>query len=396
MVNQIQLIKIKTDEESIKSKDITISSLDKPLSFDLFDINIIDLNSISIWYGSDRNHLKTHYKKDFEILKKLLNNSNSINILIFPQNMEIQWSTPLQYHAEELSKMGELISDNKISLVYERNYVEIEGNRFFADFYFSDDENMIIEAEKSNKALVISPKQNLYFSTLELSSYKDLKIFLTKINVISKRHNAPVWFDELNYFNDLELKDLIHEQELIISQSKEKIKESQYILDSNSKFKSILFTQSNDLVSVVLEILGNIFCYDFSKFEDIKKEDFRMELNDLILIGEIKGVKGNVKSKYISQVDVHLQDYLENNDCIQDDKKVKSVLIINYQRDIHPLNREKINDQQIKIAKRNNCLIIDSHSLLKTYEKFLNKELDVKKLKEYIGNKKGLFDLNEI
>lgn len=396
MVNQIQLIKIKTDEESIKSKDITISSLDKPLSFDLFDINIIDLNSISIWYGSDRNHLKTHYKKDFEILKKLLNNSNSINILIFPQNMEIQWSTPLQYHAEELSKMGELISDNKISLVYERNYVEIEGNRFFADFYFSDDENMIIEAEKSNKALVISPKQNLYFSTLELSSYKDLKIFLTKINVISKRHNAPVWFDELNYFNDLELKDLIHEQELIISQSKEKIKESQYILDSNSKFKSILFTQSNDLVSVVLEILGNIFCYDFSEFEDIKKEDFRMELNDLILIGEIKGVKGNVKSKYISQVDVHLQDYLENNDCIQDDKKVKSVLIINYQRDIHPLNREKINDQQIKIAKRNNCLIIDSHSLLKTYEKFLNKELDVKKLKEYIGNKKGLFDLNEI
>lgn len=396
MVNQIQLIKIKTDEESIKSKDITISSLDKPLSFDLFDINIIDLNSISMWYGSDRNHLKTHYKKDFEILKKLLNNSNSINILIFPQNMEIQWSTPLQYHAEELSKMGELISDNKISLVYERNYVEIEGNRFFADFYFSDDENMIIEAEKSNKALVISPKQNLYFSTLELSSYKDLKIFLTKINVISKRHNAPVWFDELNYFNDLELKDLIHEQELIISQSKEKIKESQYILDSNSKFKSILFTQSNDLVSVVLEILGNIFCYDFSEFEDIKKEDFRMELNDLILIGEIKGVKGNVKSKYISQVDVHLQDYLENNDCIQDDKKVKSVLIINYQRDIHPLNREKINDQQIKIAKRNNCLIIDSHSLLKTYEKFLNKELDVKKLKEYIGNKKGLFDLNEI
>ena len=51
-------------------------------------------------------------------------------------------------------------------------------------------------------------------------------------------------------------------------------------LEENAKYKSILYTNGNELVRVVFEILESILDYDLSSFEDILKEDFLINVSD--------------------------------------------------------------------------------------------------------------------
>ena len=91
-------------------------------------------------------------------------------------------------------------------------------------------------------------------------------------------------------------------------------------LKENLRYKSILYSNGDDLVRVVFEILENILDCDLSKFEDIKKEDFLIKKDNYTFIGEIKGVTSNVKNEHISQVDVHYQKYMDklNEEKIQE------------------------------------------------------------------------------
>ena len=166
--------------------------------------------------------------------------------------------------------------------------------------------------------------------------------------------------------------------------------EAKYGLDENNKYKSILYTNGDELVNVVFKILENIFNYDLSTFLDEKKEDFIIKLDDITFIGEIKGINTNIKSGNVSQLDVHLHNYLENP--ATETKKVKSLLIINHQRNKPLAERESVHETQIKLAERNGGLIIETSTLLSIFEKFKKGELKTKEIKQMFIKKIGLLE----
>ena len=98
-----------------------------------------------------------------------------------------------------------------------------------------------------------------------------------------------------------------------------------------------------------------------------KKEDFLFEIDDNVFIGEIKGVRHNVKNENISQLDVHFQGYLDEHEE-KDPNSVKALLIMNHQNNKAPEEREPVKDTQINLAKRNGSLIIETAVLLKLLE----------------------------
>lgn len=174
-------------------------------------------------------------------------------------------------------------------------------------------------------------------------------------------------------FDDTAQKETIKLNNNTISMVEDNIKKAAYVLERNKRYKSILYTSGDELVLVVFEILKEIFEWNLDSFKDVKEEDFNIEYDNKEYIGEIKGITSNVKNANVSQLDNHVQNYLDEHDI--DWGKIKSLLIINYQRSKALNNREKVNDKTVALAKRNGSLIIETFTLLKMFEKYLNNEL---------------------
>ena len=161
------------------------------------------------------------------------------------------------------------------------------------------------------------------------------------------------------------------------------------LIAENNYYKSILISSGDELVKTVFDILGKILNYNFDDFTDIKKEDFIFEYNNMLFIGEIKGVNENVKNKHISQLDNHLDD-LE-----YDEEKFtpKKLLIINHQRKSPLAERAEVDPKQIDKAIRDDVLIIETITLLKLYEKFLNDEITKEEVYAIFRDKTGLLKI---
>ena len=116
-----------------------------------------------------------------------------------------------------------------------------------------------------------------------------------------------------NFFNDSKLKEAKILIETEISKKNLELKENTEELEKNNYYKSILFSTGGNLVKIIIKILEEIFEIDLSNFIDINQEDMLIQLDDIAFIIEIKGVSGSVKNQYISQVDLHLQKYKDDN-----------------------------------------------------------------------------------
>ena len=132
---------------------------------------------------------------------------------------------------------------------------------------------------------------------------------------------------------------------------------------------------------------------DLSSFKDEKAEDFLIKKDKHTFIGEIKGVTSNVKSEHISQLDVHYQTYLDKLRENTEDEKVHQLLILNPLRNKPLQSREPVHEIQIKLAKRNECLIIETVTLLRIYEQFLMKKITSEQCMEVFSTETGLLSL---
>lgn len=205
---------------------------------------------------------------------------------------------------------------------------------------------------------------------------------------MSEKQEIPKWMEEIQMFDDVQQLDLIRENREKIHRAEQEIGKAKKIMDQNSRYKSILYTTGDELVEVVLEILGQLLNYDFSKFEDKKNEDFLAEIGDDVFIGEIKGVNHNVKSENISQLDVHYQGYLDNNE--KQSENVHALLIMNHQKNKPVADREPVHERQVALAVRNGSLIIDTYMLLKLFEKFKRNEISTEGCKDILKNNIGI------
>ena len=122
---------------------------------------------------------------------------------------------------------------------------------------------------------------------------------------------------------------------------------------------------------------------------------FKIKKQDITFIGEIKGVTSNVKSEHVSQIDVHYYGYLDKLQEENKEENVKQILIMNSLRNKRVSEREEVHENQINLAKRNGCLIIETVTLLRIFEKVNNSEVTSAKCIEVFKEKTGLLKLED-
>ena len=393
--------------------EITKTSLSNPMSLDEFDLNIINLNSVSIWKYRESKLDSLNCINDFVSISTMVNNSIKSKVLyVLPQNLNIYWSAytdtwgvkkywnckPLKDILTLLSKsfLMKIFPDNisNVNICFENTRTNISGINFNADFYFTSNFSIITKSSMSEKVTTIALKDRIFVTTLDIVN-ENIMNFVNSIFSPLTKSEVPDWFSDVTFYDDSEHKNKINELEHLISESQEKIESAKEKLEVNNKFKSILYSNGDELVSVVFEILENILSCDLSSFIDKKSEDFLIKKELYTLIGEIKGVTSNIKSEHISQVERHYQSYCDKLDENGTFENVKQILIMNPFRTKPLKDRESVHEKQIVLASRNGCLIIETSTLLRLYEEYLKGNISVEKCEELILNNTGLLSISD-
>jgi len=405
----IQVITYSSTSSTEKDK-IIFSSLSAPRALDDYEINVIDLSVPSMWTytGSEVGYIDSN--ADFVTIHKMVQNKKkSIVIYALPQNHTYRYNTQythtnyqkaikdiLQSLGKHAIKKVVYPEGNLPELVYERTLTSVAHLKYDADLYFDTTEDVVTKSDKSEKATTVWLDDNVYATTLKITSNNNaLKLFIETLFEKQEREKIPDWMESVIFDDDALQNHKIEQSRAEIEVAKQKISAAENKLKENAKYKSILYTSGNELVDVVFEILEKLFSCDLSAFEDKKKEDFLIKTENCTFIGEIKGVNSNVKFENITQIGVHFGRYLDSIAETGVRETVKQLLIINPFRNKPVNEREPIHKDQIELAVRSGCLIVETNTLLKLYERFCNGEVTTQKCKQVFSARSGLLSLAE-
>ena len=379
----------------------TISTFERPKSFDEFDINVIDLNNSNLWGLNSEYQKCTEAVYHFKTLKGIMKNSNrSIFIILMPTNIKVSVHYSGCYTNQTVAikdilkqvnqELSTLVLSN-IKLRYEISTTTIDEQNFYSDFIFDNVDGETIKWSNGGKSTIVKHNERLYSTTLLIkNATNDLEILMSFILSGFERSDIPNWFNGLEYFDDAALKNKRNELLDIYRQ----IEDIDRRIDKNNKFKSILYSNGDELIGVVKEILVDIFKLQDDHFIDVKKEDFRFKFRDINFMIEIKGINTNVKNSNIAQCKKHVTDFLIAEGTMSPND-VKGLLIINPQRDIEPSKREPIHADQISYAKSEGILIITTLELLKLYQAYTKDEVVSNKCFDTFKNNVGEFKFEE-
>lgn len=408
---KIQYIEYWKQHESFSSNGIKHSRLSEPDSLDYYAINVIDLSEGKLWRDSSGSGTLSRIdsSEDINNLAEMIRESKTSKVIILlPLDCEVYYNfkySDNKFHSSEKLKNGALslliYYIEKLIQVYILNICSYEptktriGNlEYSGNFYFKEDylgnNTLITKSEGSNKPTTIV-NEGKFISTLNIESFDHFLLFLDKLELISIKEDVPEWIKELVMFDDKEQYRKIEEQEEIIQKSNSIISISKNKLEQNNRFKSILYTNGDELVEVVFEMLEKMLSCNLSGFKDEKKEDFLIQLSNVTFIGEIKGVTSNIKSEHVSQLDVHYQGYIDKLEEEGRQENVKALLIMDHQRNNPLKSRQEVHINQINLAKRNKSLIIETSELLHLYEAFLKGSVTSEQIIDRFADETGLF-----
>ena len=387
-----------------QDEEIKVSTFSNFEDFDNFNINVISFNNKFTWRNYNNTCTKIEVSDDFEHIKKIISDSTNSKVLfICPQNYTFEYDFS---SFDKFFNKSILLKDNILNIrdiIYNYEYIpnflyaktktKILNYDVSSDFYFSKNNfKMITKSDTGNKDTTLEITANLFCTLLDLDTFENntlLKDFIKTYIFKEEKENIPEWVINYNFFNDSKLKEVKILIETEISKKNLELKENTEELEKNNYYKSILFSTGDSLVKVIIKILEEIFETDLSNFIDTHQEDMLIELDDVAFIIEIKGVSGSVKNQYISQVDLHLQKYKDDNP----EKKAKSLLIINPERCKKIEERNEIHQNAIDLAIRNETLIITTEMFLKLYEKFRLKIINKNDIKKMLEENKGILTL---
>lgn len=394
------------------------STINAPMAFDNFDLNIIDLTASEIWKNDDYTLASINALNDFYSIKNIVTNSNKTIVLyVFPQNTSILWSylttsKRFEYSDELKNKLQFVVNTvlptiipidniNTYEIQYERNVTSIQNTHYKSDFYFPNNflykqPNILTKSDCSAKTTTVRINNKIILTTCNIiESNESLHAFIDNVLIQDKLKDEPSWMNDVVFFNDNSLLSAKKEQLRIIDNANDKIATLNNELKLNQKYKSILYSNGSYLSATVFDMLEIMLEIDLKYFVDNFREDFLINKNGVTLIGEIKGVTSNVKSDYIYQAMRHYSDYVDENPD-SDDALIHTILIINPLRKYPPNEREPINRRQIEYALRNNCLIVETIVFLRMFEKFLSKELSTDDCLKILTNNYGLLSIDNL
>lgn len=395
-----------------------ISKLGEIQALDDFEICIIDLTNENLWNYNGQQPTSVNCYKDLLTIKEAIVNSNITRIIIvLPQNKKISYNQTYEWtgsskHYYYVSSIQlkdnkdnfmKIINNNllhleKIGISFEKTKTFIDDKSIEADFNFNNYQEDKFEAltfsQNSNKVTTIN-KDKIYITTLKiLDNNEKLKIFIENYcKEKQEKEEVPDWINNIDFFNDEQLKQDKDNNLTKISEIKQRNVEIDKELEKNLEYKSILYTNGDELVQVVMSILDELLDYDSSEFVDEKREDFLIKKEDITFIGEIKGVSSAIANKNVSQLDVHVQSYLDNLQEDGKEEKLKGLLIINHQRNKPIVERQEVHEHQVNLAKRNGSLIIETQTLLKIFEKYKLGKITKEECKKLFEDNVGLLEI---
>jgi hypothetical protein len=221
--------------ENYNTEWLKNTEIKNPRSLDEFDFTIIDLNEESIWRNRADNNNSVNILSDLQNLSKMITNSEKTKIVfLLPQNLTFKYkwhnNSAKFTRSIEIKNMLKSLEGNFLknifsifikSLVFENTETIVNGQLCKANFFFTEDENVITKSEKSKKATTISI-DNLILTTLKICSLEKLKTFLIEIGLRIEREKAPKWLDSIYMFNDLKLQKVISDNKKIIDTANKK------------------------------------------------------------------------------------------------------------------------------------------------------------------------------
>lgn len=405
----IQMLTYSGKEEGYKGEHITINSMHDAQALDDFEINVINLRSEYMWYNNAPNNYSLNCVDDLASLATMIRYCKRTNVIIMlPMNVTYcydEWDGRYR-KSKELKDMlpdvtGDILSHlhplfESINLAYENTRTKLSGREIAASFYFSNIsqgalQNILLCSDKSRKPTAIEYDQ-IIVTTLDLKTYADIMDYLSAIGLLNENEAVPEWMEEIQMFDDVRQFEIIEQNNQVIRQANDAIEAAMESISKNKRYKSILYTSGGELVDVVFEILTEMLGCDLSGFEDKKKEDFLFDIDGHIFIGEIKGVNHNVKNENVSQLDVHYQSYIDDNQDVEVGN-ISAILIIDHQKNKSISNREPVHENQINLAKRNGSLIIETMTLLRLFEKYISEEMTREQCVDILKSNTGLLQI---
>ena len=306
----------------------------------------------------------------------------------------------LKDNKENLVKIisSNLFNMGKVKLTFEKTRTTIENESLEADFNFNsyqEDKFEVLTFSNNSKKVTTIKNEKIFITTLKiLDDNEKLKLFIENYCKNTQgKEDMPDWISDINFFNDEQLKKDKDNNLAKISEIKQKNIAIDKELEKNLEYKSILYTNGDELVKVVLEILDEILEHDSSKFVDEKKEDFLINKDDITFVGEIKGLSSAVQNKNISQLEVHIQNYFDKLQEEGKEEKVKGLLVINHQRNKPLEERQEIHEHQKDLATKYGSLIIETQTLLKIYEKYKLGKMTKEECKKLFEENIGLLEI---
>ncbi len=392
---------------------ITQSPLSQPKSLDEFDVNIIDLSTESLWRYESSPFVTINSINDIVSIQQMIGNSKKTSIVIaLPKNSTCQyyWSYSKYISSGKLKDYLPMLKTEVLrklipcdlemgDLFFENTRTDVTGVEYEADFYMqgSGECRVITKSKLSDKITTIALTDKLYLTSLDIaSSQKKAVNFVNSLLVPKHVTEKPVWLSDVAFHDDSLQKEIIREREAEIARAEQAIGDANAKLQSNDRYKSILYTNGNELVSVVFEMLERMLGCDLSGFEDKLNEDFLIRTENYTLIGEIKGVTSNVKNDHVGQIEHHYQRYMDGLEDNGLTENVHQILIINPFRTKALSMREPVHERQIALAERNGCLIVETVSLLRLFEAFLEHRISSEQCVEIFCNRTGILKISEI
>ena len=404
----IQILTYTGKETEYQNTKVKVNSLHDAESLDFFEINIIVLQDNDIWVYSGNSNETIDTKADFSSLTKMIANScKAQNMIVLPQNEVFKYyyipssrgyrNFGYQNQCElknMIPKLNGILKNlykplERIDIVYENTKTLLGNQEIPAAFYFGGMQSEeLTKSVKSEKGTTIK-EGNLIISTLLLDDWKTIEAFLKTLGLIKQEQRRPEWMEEINMFDDDKQIEIIRDNQTKIQIAETNIEEARKVINKNNKYKSILYTNGEELVKVVLEILEEMLGCDFSDFKDVKREDFLTAVDEYTFIGEIKGVNHNVKSENVAQLERHYQSFLDDNPDA-DETKICALLIMDHQKNKPIQEREPVHEKQVALARKYGSLIIDTYTLLKLFEKYLSGEKSRAECIDILQNNTGL------
>lgn len=396
-MRKVQIISNNTHINNENGKGVIISSLSSPRSLDEFDVNIVDLSYDGLWKNKGKQNNTINCAADLKSIREMIERSElSTIVFVFPQNDLFEYDYGYNGNAKRYRekcffkdmldkvclKILPLVIPAEIKgryLSYENTITSIGERHYDAAFYFTlFSDNAITTSNTSEKNTTVKLNERLLLTTLNImDSAENASTFVESVVFGRKNKQPPEWINSIIFNDDEEQMRIILDNNEVIRKADEKIEEAEKRLEENSIYKSILYTNGEELADVVRDIMSQLTNESLDNFADEKKEDFLIRSKTYTLIGEIKGVTSNAKRGNVTQVEQHYYDYLDNLEEADMDIKgaIKQLLIINPQRNKPLDEREPINQVVIDTAKRNGCLIIETKTLLSVYDRFRRGEL---------------------